>query len=272
MYSAYGPTNLPHWIVNYMRFRKFIFLVFLFLPTISYAADKNKIVWQQLSPGLEYTRTTPQAANPWGNLHVFRFDLKKFTLHVALAKNFHQLTAKIKHFVEKSQALLGTNGGFFTTDFKPIGLRINNGEIINNLRKISWSGIFYVTSRPQQARIVSFRDFKIQPKINFAIQSGPRLIIDNQIPTLKPGIAARTALGITQDGKIILAVTEHAPMSTYQLAQLLQRKERQGGFNCKNALNLDGGSSTQLYAHLANFSLTVPSFANITDAVLITKI
>jgi exopolysaccharide biosynthesis protein len=43
----------------------------------------------------------------------------------------------------------------------------------------------------------------------------------------------------------------------------------EGGLGCMNALNLDGGSSTQLYAKTQDFSLSIPSFSAVTDAVVV---
>ncbi len=55
-------------------------------------------------------------------------------------------------------------------------------------------------------------------------------------------------------------------MSTTELAQLMKAEP----LNCDNALNLDGGSSSQLHAHLNSFQLDVHGFSNVSDAVIVT--
>ena len=102
-----------------------------------------------------------------------------------------------------------------------------------------------------------------------AIQAGPRLIINHRIPSLKDGDAERTALGITKNNQLIIVVTEKNPMSTTRLAEIMRRSEDKDGLACQYALNLDGGHSTQLYANVNDFSLQLPGFSTIPDALII---
>ncbi|WP_304985700.1 phosphodiester glycosidase family protein [Coxiella-like endosymbiont] len=56
-------------------------------------------------------------------------------------------------------------------------------------------------------------------------------------------------------GKVIIAITNlNLLLTPTQLAHLVKK------LNCYNALNLDGGTSSQLFARINNFSLNVPSF------------
>ena len=110
-------------------------------------------------------------------------------------------------------------------------------------------------------------NFKHNKNIDFAVQSGTRLIINGNIPSLKPGFAERSALGITKDGKIIILVTKNTPITTTYLANLMQDKP----LNCVNAINLDGGSSSQLFANFDNLKINSLGFSEISDAILIQK-
>lgn len=96
----------------------------------------------------------------------------------------------------------------------------------------------------------------------------PRLLIRGNIPSLKAGVADRTALGITDEGKVIILVTTNAAMSTRQLAQIM----RAPPLSCSDAINLDGGSSSQLYAKIDSFQLNVHGFSNVSDAIIVKKI
>lgn len=100
--------------------------------------------------------------------------------------------------------------------------------------------MFYISNH--KAYIKKSSNFKYSNKINFAIQAGPPLIVNDKIPKLKKGAASRTALAINNKGHIILVVTEFTQISTTFLANFLKKE-----LNCKNALNLDGGGSSQLY-------------------------
>lgn len=221
--------------------------------------------WEPIAPGLEYAKINAFGLGSRG-IHAFRFDLKNYQLQLVYTKQQNRLI-DIASLVHANRAIIGVNGGFFTPDLKPLGLRINQGKITSPIKNTTWWGIFF--TRELQAYIVAANQFKPSKDINFAVQSGPRLIVNGQIPSLKPGVANRTALGITRDNKIILLATANFPLSTLELAKIMKAPTDQGGLNCDNVLNLDGGSSTQLYARLNNFSLSVPSFAMVTDAVLV---
>jgi uncharacterized protein YigE (DUF2233 family) len=226
--------------------------------------------WQRLADGLEYTQLKGFPAFPEGKLHAFRMDLSRYQLRVMpLAPDntddaFHQL-------MKQQHAVLAVNGSFFATNgtgLKPLGLRIDQGTLTTPLRNISWWSVFYI--QDQQAKLVTNNQFPADQKPEFAIQAGPRLIADGQvIPTLKPGTDLRTALCIQKSGKVIVLATQDVLLSTADLANVLQRSEQRGGLDCQQALNLDGGHSTQLYAHTGDFSLTVPSYSQVADAVLV---
>ena len=124
---------------------------------------------------------------------------------MSLPKLLSLKNASADQFAEHSKALLSINGGFFDHEFKPLGLRINNNKLENPLKRISWWGIFYIKNN--KPYISNVRRFNHDNEIDFAVQSGPRLLIKGKIPSLKPGIADRSALGITADGKVIILVS-----------------------------------------------------------------
>ncbi|WP_454780946.1 phosphodiester glycosidase family protein [Legionella sp. WA2022007384] len=236
-------------------------LCFIFVPLHCYAEG----YWRTLSPGIEYQDLAGGILSPWAHIYAFRIDLNKNKLALASAKKLSLKNASADQFAEHSKALLSINGGFFDHEFNPLGLRINNKKLINPLKRISWWGIFYIKNN--KAYISSLKHFNHDNDIEFAIQSGPRLLIKQKIPSLKPGIADRSALGITGDGRIIILVSTNAAMTTNKLAQLL----RSPPLSCIDAINLDGGSSSQLYAHIGSFLLNVHGFSNVSDAVVVKK-
>lgn len=242
-------------------FSLFLFLVTLFVPVGTYAADN----WQELSAGIEYQDLTGGILAPWSHIYVFRIDLNKNKMELVSAKSLALKNASADQFGEHSQALLSINGGFFDHQFNPLGLRINNRRLENPIKRISWWGIFYIKNN--KAHISSLNRFQHDSDIDFAMQSGPRLLINRKIPSLKPGDADRSALGITADGKVIILVSTNAMMSTPKLARLLKKPP----LSCTDAINLDGGSSSQLYAHMGSFLLNVHSFSNVSDAIIVKK-
>jgi uncharacterized protein YigE (DUF2233 family) len=180
-----------------------------------------------------------------------------------MAKALSQPHASIDEFAHFSKALISINGGFFDRKYQPLGLRISNQKQQSPLKRISWWGIFYI--KDQRPYLTRLSQYDTNQKVSFAVQSGPRLIINNRIPSLKNGMAERSALGITPDEHVIILVTENNPLTTTTLAHLMQSSP----INCTNALNLDGGSSSQLFAKMGYFSINVHGFSNISDAIIV---
>jgi uncharacterized protein YigE (DUF2233 family) len=252
------------WQVKYReRFKKFfrismVPLVLLILVGFSALVEN----WRPLAPGIEYKDLSRNTLAPWSHIHVFRIDLAKNSLDSLLAKNFSKTAASAELFSEKSNALIAINGGFFDNNKRPLGLRISNRKQENPIKNISWWGIFYIKN--QHAAIASRNNFKQDKKIDFALQSGPRLVINGKIPLLKPGMAERSALGIDENGQVLIVVTERYPMTTQDLASFMKNT-----LHAHNALNLDGGSSSQLIANIDTFRLDVPGFAQVSDAIIV---
>lgn len=223
--------------------------------------------WQTLAPGLSYTQVYPSPGFPFGAVHAFKINLSYYHLQLAFTKNTKQRLILVKDLVTYNNALLGINGGFFNPNIEPLGLRIKDGKQFSSIKHISWWGIFYIkNNRPY---IVSQNQYQPNKQVRFAIQSGPRLVVNRKIPSLKGGWSFRSALGITSDGSIIIAITDRLPLTTKTFAEILSTPETKGGLNCIDALNLDGGSSSQLYAQLGTFYLNIPSLVPVSDVVLV---
>lgn len=234
-------------------------LLFLLFSSPSAIAD----TWRELTPGIEYLDLGSTLLTPWSHVHVFRIDLKKNQLDLVMANFLSQQHASVDEFAHYSKALLTINGGFFDHNHRPLGLRIGNQQQYSPLKRISWWGVFYI--KDQKPYLSGLRNYKSNEDIDFAVQSGPRLLVHGRIPALKPGRAERSALGISPDGRVIILVTENAPMTTTALAELF----RSPPLNCKEALNLDGGSSSQLYADIGSLKLNVHGYSNVSDAIVV---
>ena len=233
----------------------------LLLIFSNYAIATND--WRKLAPGLEYQDLDSSFLTPWSHIHVFRINLKDNKISLVTADDLSREHASVDEYAQHTQALLAINGGFFDQNYHPLGLRIYNKSQKSPLKRISWWGIFY--TKNQKAYLSTINQFSQSKQIDFAIQSGPRLLINNRIPPLKPGRAERSALGITHDGRVIILVTDNMPLSTTELAQLMKASP----LNCESALNLDGGSSSQLRAQVNSFQLDVHGFSNVSDAVIV---
>ena len=252
---------MPRQTTQYFKLRlilKILMLVFLFS-----SSGRAVSAWKTLAPGVDYQDMANTLLTPWSHIHVFRIHLNQNELDLVSAKDLKKTHATVEQFSDTKNAQIAINGGFFDEQFHPLGLRINRHATSNELKQISWWGIFQI--RNNHPSIVRYSQFRHDNNVRFAIQSGPRLLIHNKIPTLKPGHAERTALGITKTGEVILLVTDRTPMTTTGLAKLMRRSP----LNCIDALNLDGGSSSQLFAHFNDFQVKARGFSEVSDAIIV---
>jgi len=202
-----------------------------------------------------------------GELYAFKFSPTRYTLRLARAVDGGESGTDILTLAKMAHALVAVNGGFFSPDATPLGLRVQDGQQLNPIKPISWWGVFRMEKG--KPYISTWRDFSLNPKVSFAIQAGPRLLVNGTIPSLKPGNADRTALCITTQGEVVVVATANASLTLQQLAQHLRARSQHGGLDCVDALNLDGGTSTQLMAQAGGIDIHVPNFKSLVDAVVV---
>lgn len=245
-------------------------LLGFFLISFSVCTYAIPTKWDVLAPGLKYARLKPFTGPLNGFIHVFKINLKDYDLDLVSAKSLQQNLLTAQTAVQKTHALLAVNGGFFDQTNTPLGLRISADGVSHPAKFISWWNIFY--TQAGKAYITNQANFKMSPNLTFAIQAGPRLIKHGKVTQgLKSNYDERTALGITNKNEVIILTTENLLISTEQLAHIMAQSENLGGLNCQDALNLDGGTSSQLYAQIGSFILNVPSFSAVADAVVVKR-
>ncbi|WP_267257297.1 phosphodiester glycosidase family protein [Coxiella endosymbiont of Ornithodoros maritimus] len=243
------------------------FIFFLFTLIIKAAYANPSIRWKMLASGMAYTMVTPSfstltRSDLFTRLYAWKINLRQYHFNIVTSKSLQQTALYAAQAAKIKNTVLAINGGFFTPDLEPLGLRISNNKALSSLKRIRWWGIFMIKNN--RAAITSPQNYRYSPEINFAIQAGPRLIIDGRIPKLRAGSAQRSALGVTPTGDIIIAITDNNLLLTAtQLAILLKK------LGCSNALNLDGGTSSQLFVHTNNFLLQIPSLRPVADLILV---
>ena len=152
--------------------------------------------WYEVAPGLTYTKIPIGAKESPGWLHAFRVDLARYRVDCLLAKDAGTKTAMVREMAARAQAVLAINGGFFSPEFEPLGLRIQSGKIRNPLKNTSWWSIFYVHNGIPY--FTGPQGYAPREGTSTAVQSGPRLTVNSLIPPLKGGMAERSAVGVTR--------------------------------------------------------------------------
>lgn len=208
--------------------------------------------WKKIDDGLSYAKI--------GTTHVFRIDPQLYRFSVATASENGLINTTAQELALRSKAILAINGGFFSLEQKSIGLLMRDGKIINPLHSTHWWAVFYLLD--QKPRIVLPYAFRKDPKMEMALQVGPRLLVDGKKLKVKPSLAHRSGIGIKEDGTIFIAATQKE-MSMEEFTQLFLE------LDCENALNLDGGGSTQLYFRHKGFKLDIEGPSLITNAITV---
>ncbi len=166
-------------------------------------------------------------------------------------KVFNTLDALIKS-TKTQDILFAMNGGMFTADYSPLGLYIENGRQLRPIiyRKKAY-GNFYIQpngvfaiDRNHKAKIFVTEEFKKQPSLKFATQSGPMLLhhgkINRHFTKNSKNLEIRNGVGILPTGDVLMAVSQK-PINFYDFAQFFKAK------GCQEALYLDG-SISQVYS------------------------
>lgn len=246
----------------------FIFFVVGFPSHDLYASPKSAYNWNLLADGIVYAKysfeTGPQERT---TIHVFQIDPMKVRLDVVVADKSKPQGMIVDDLARRNKAAIVINGGFFSEERKSIGLLVQSGKTINPIHKTSWWSIFGIKNG--QPFITTPKEFAPSADVEMAVQAGPRLVIDGTIPKLKEGVAPRSVVGITKDNKVVLVVTEDIPISLQELAKRMKNSRFEGGLECVNAMALDGGGSTQLYAKIKKFNLSIEGLSYITNGLAV---
>lgn len=249
-------------------------IVLTIIPLTCAASKKTTYVWRNLENGLSYAKIFHNAGTDESprltTIHAFSVDPKKFRIDVITAKKDKKYGEPISDMTVNVRALIGINGGFFTPEHKSIGLLIKSGKKINPMHYTSWWSVFGIRGNTPvilpQWQMKSTRGFKM------ALQAGPRLVVNGRISKLKNSKkAARSAIGITKSGHVIIVATEGAGISMHDLAQIMSRSRLINGLDCPNAMALDGGRSSQLYSRVGNFKLSVDGFSRVPNGIGVFK-
>ena len=140
----------------------------------------------------------------------------------------------------------GVNGGYFDTEFKPIGLRIVDGTTVSPLRRARLiTGILLQSDRGID--VVRVSEFSRTKKTIAAIQSGPFLVEGNKgirgLNDSQP--ARRTFAGIATSDRAVLGFC--SDVSLAELANILATMPVAQNSKIRRAMNLDGGSSSAFW-------------------------
>jgi hypothetical protein len=165
-------------------------------------------------------------------------------------------------------AFAGINGGYFHPDFRPLGLAVSEGREIHGFERARLlSGVLAV--RDGRIELVRSGAFKPGAEVREALQAGPWLV-EKGLPLsgLNAEKRARRSV-VATDGKGHWAIIATGPLTLSETAEVLALPEIAGPWTIREALNLDGGSSTALWAATDPRALEIFSFGAVRNYLAI---
>jgi len=197
------------------------------------------------STGIEHRHIVAEntAADQRADLDLAVFSAKSCTLRVIDNPDSQTLAGMMK----RENCACGVNGGYFDSNFEPIGLRIVNEQMIAPLRRARLiTGVLMAS--PRGVQIVRSREFSRPQKIAAAIQCGPFLVDASQrVRGLNDSQRARrTFAATTTHERALLGLCSQVSLA--DLAQILATTPIDPNSKIARALNLDGGSSSAFWS------------------------
>lgn len=155
--------------------------------------------------------------------------------------------AALKKWLEKTGTSLemATNAGIYDVGNKPLGLYIENNQLLIALNERKGEGNFYlkpngifIMDDKQAAILESSQLSSVNWSIRFATQSGPLLVMNRKIhAAFRKNSASkviRNGIGISSANQVVIVIS-NTPVNLYDFATLFRDY-----FKCSNALYLDG--------------------------------
>jgi exopolysaccharide biosynthesis protein len=222
-------------------------LVLLLVALAASAQAEWKIVSTETEPGrggIEHRHVVVEdaTASKRVTVDVAVFSAKSTALHVIDNPDGQSLAAVMK----RDKCVCGVNGGYFDTEFKPIGLRVADGTTFSPLRRARLiTGILLQSDRGIDVMRVS--EFSRTKKIIAAVQAGPFLVEGNKrIRGLNDSqLARRTFAGTATNDRAFLGVC--SDVSLAELSNILATAPIVADSKIRRAMNLDGGSSSAFW-------------------------
>jgi Phosphodiester glycosidase len=154
--------------------------------------------------------------------------------------------ARLSEAMARENCVAGVNGGYFDTDFKPIGLRVINGVTTTPLKRARLlTGVLCASSRGIE--IIRLGEFSRTRKLDAALECGPFLVDrGTRVANLDDKHSARrTFAAVGRGGQAAVGVSSELTLA--ELAEALANRSIANDFKIWRAMNLDGGSSSAFW-------------------------
>ena len=211
-------------------------------------------IFSIVAPGIAHAvlKVRPADGEPFSG-HAFKIDLDVAELHLVPAGD-PPARRSVEQIVAPYPVVVAVNASFFDKEGRAMGLAVDAGRMMALSNRRSWGALVIDGKR---GRIMLGADIQDPLDHRLIVQGIPRLLVGGKVQQLKPQIAERTA--VCAEGNIVVLVVSTKAEAT-AFARFLADPPDNGGLGCSDALNLDGGPSTQLVVKLPALALSLPGW------------
>lgn len=218
--------------------------------------------WQIASGGMEVRKIRIRVSGgESAGMTAVRIDPERFDIRLRWQKKGRFPSATAREIARLTGAAVVVNAGYFDENGRPLGYfraekKLFNSRLLFRGRKraLHLGAVFYVMKNSGKVGMATREDFDSRG-VREAFQAGPYLVRDGRPD---PGLDAyrefrradrRTVLALEKRGRLIFMVSEELGrgISWCELQRFLPRPKAGGGMAVVEAMNLDGGSSSQMY-------------------------
>ena len=219
-------------------------------------------VWSEPAQGLRYLRRTTSTPS---EMHVIVADLHHRGVRVATTAH-RDRWGTITERAAASNVEVVVNGGFWSTLQRPCGLAAGDGEVWPNAISDPEFGTFAVDTEGNAYIYPPELPPEDLTRVAQAVSGRPMLVVGGRIdettllafPSSNER-APRTAVGLSRDRQTLYVVVVDGRqrasrgMDLYELAQMMSE------LGAYDAINLDGGASSQMFVRHLGGIVNVPA-------------
>ncbi|MFI8144919.1 phosphodiester glycosidase family protein [Acinetobacter sp. ABJ_C5_2] len=209
----------------------------------------NFIVFVQSALAVEYRQIENAADDQFEVIEISNLNQLRLFLKNPQTNQYHKSFDNIQHQLKSCEQLtFAMNAGMFHSDFSPVGLYIEQGNVIQALNEDSGRGNFFLQPNgvlawnKRQAVIWTTEQYKakaFQP--DYATQSGPMLVMNRKVNPLflanSDSKKIRNGVGI-KNNKLYFVISKNR-VNFYNFAEFFQKN-----LKVEQALYLDGSISS----------------------------
>ena len=216
-----------------------------------------------VAPGIEHAivEVSPTGVERFSG-HAFKIDLDVAELRLVPAGD-PSSRRTVDQIVAPYPVVVAVNASFFDKEGRAMGLAVDEGRVMALSKRRTWGALVIDGSK---ARIILGADIQDHLAHRLIVQGIPRLVVGGTVQPLKPQIAERTA--VCAEGNVVVLVVS-TKTETTAFARFLADPPDKGGLGCSDALNLDGGPSTQLVVKLPALALSVRGGWGVPNALVV---